>query len=378
MRILMLHNRYRWPGGEERAVENIVSLLRRRGHEVQLLERTSATTSNALAASALISGGFRAGEVERAARQMRAEVVHAHNVHPLFGWRALEAARQAGARTILHLHNFRLFCAIAVAYRDGGPCFRCRGRDTRPGVRLRCRGSTGEAAAYGLGLHLQQPKLMNLADRFITISGSSAARLIELGLPADRSRSLPNFLPWEQFSERSEAGRGVQALASGRLVQEKGFDTAILACRSAGVPLLIAGNGPDLPRLRRLAGDGDVRFAGQLSAAELSSERARAGVVLIPSRWEEPCPLAALEALAAGVPVVASDLGGLPELVGPEQVVPSAEVEGWTTRLSALWSDPGLRQRQGEAALERGRALFSEDRYHERLLEIYREACARG
>jgi glycosyltransferase involved in cell wall biosynthesis len=378
MRILMLHNRYRWPGGEERAVENVTGLLRRRGHEVRRLERSSTETTQARAAASLIWGGVRPEEVGGAVREMRADVVHAHNVHPLFGWRALAAAREAGAHTVLHLHNFRLFCAIAVAYRDGGPCFRCRGRDTRPGVRLRCRGSTEEAVAYGLGLHLQQPRLIGLSDRFITVSRTSAARLIELGLPADRARTLPNFLPADQFAERSEAGRGVHALVSGRLVEEKGVDTAILACRQAGVPLLVAGDGPDLARLKRLAGDGDVHFSGQLDPRALARERARAGVVLIPSRSEEACPFAALEALAAGVPVLATDLGSLPELVGAENVHPPADVDGWADWLATLWADPDARQVQGEEALERARMQFSEDRYHERLLEIYREAVASG
>src|SRR5437868_6341794 len=146
MRVLLLHNRYRALGGEERTVADMAALLASRGHEVDLLERSSQEAGRVRAARGLLRGGVDEDEVSRAARQMDADVVHVHNVHPLFGWRALAAARAVGARTILQLHNFRLFCAIAVAYRDGAPCFRCKGRNTLPGLRLRCRGSIPEAA----------------------------------------------------------------------------------------------------------------------------------------------------------------------------------------------------------------------------------------
>src|SRR5436305_15319766 len=152
MRVLLLHNRYRSLGGEERTVEDIAALLAARGHEVERLERASFDAGPVRAARGLLAGGVESEEVGEVARRFGADIVHAHNVHPLFGWRALAAARRAGARTVLHLHNFRLFCAIAIAYRDGAPCHRCRGRDTLPGLRLRRRGSLGEAAVYAGGL----------------------------------------------------------------------------------------------------------------------------------------------------------------------------------------------------------------------------------
>src|SRR5947209_14170470 len=108
MRILMLHNRYRALGGEERAVGEIAHLLLRRGHEVRVLERSSSEVGRARAAASLLGGGRDPDEVSDAVTEMRADVVHVHNIHPLFGWRSLAAARAAGARTVLHLHNFRL------------------------------------------------------------------------------------------------------------------------------------------------------------------------------------------------------------------------------------------------------------------------------
>ena len=151
--ILLLHHRYRHAGGEERAVEDLQWLIREHlGEDVELLERHSAEVSARDAALGLLRGGLRPEEVGAAVRRTGARVVHAHNVNPTFGARALEAAREAGARVVLHLHNYRLVCAVGTCFTRGADCTRCHGRDTLPGVRLNCRGgSRAESAAYAAG-----------------------------------------------------------------------------------------------------------------------------------------------------------------------------------------------------------------------------------
>ena len=369
--ILILHNRYRAAGGEERAVADLASLLARRGHEVEVLERSSQGLGPARAAAGLLAGGLEPGEVGRLVRRRGVRVVHAHNLHPLFGWRALAAAREAGARTLLHLHNFRLFCAIGIAYRDGAPCFRCRRDHTRPGLRLRCRGSLPEATVYALALRRQQPPLLEHVDQFVAVSGALAAHLRDLGLPPSLTATLPNFMPDDELAAQSAAGDGEFALAAGRLSEEKGFDTAIAAAKGAGIPLVIAGSGPDEARLRDQAAGADVRFAGRLAPGELAGLRRRAAVVLAPSRWEEPCPYSVLEALAAGVPVLASDRGGLPELVGDGATLPASDPAAWTNALSELWHDPALRAQRGADGLARVREQFGEKGYYDRLMRLY-------
>ncbi len=370
MRVLLIHNRYRLTGGEERCVADIGAALSERGHEVELLERSSTAVGRARAARGLLSGGLEPQEVERAVRRLRAEVVHAHNLHPTLGWRALAAARRAGARTVLHLHNFRLYCAIAIAYRDGAPCFRCRGPNTLPGLRLRCRGGVGEAAIYAAALRLQQAPLIEHSDRLVAVSAATAGRLNQLGLPAERTSVLHNFVRPQAFAENSRAEAGEFALVAGRLVEEKGVDTALAAAQAAGVPLVVAGAGPDEARLRALAGE-TVSFAGMLPAEQLHQLRARAAVVLAPSRWDEPCPYSVLDALAAGVPVLASDRGGLPELVDADSRLPADDVHVWTAALARLWRDPQLRAARGRQALERARHQFGEERFVSRLERVY-------
>jgi len=145
--ILFLHNRYRTTGGEERVVEDLLWLAREHlGEDARLLTRESATIGRARAAAGLLGGGLAPEQIARAVRETGARIVHAHNLHPSLGWRSLAAAHAAGARTVLHLHNYRLVCAVGTCFTRGADCTRCHGRDTVPGVRRNCRGTGAEAA----------------------------------------------------------------------------------------------------------------------------------------------------------------------------------------------------------------------------------------
>jgi glycosyltransferase involved in cell wall biosynthesis len=351
--ILLLHNRYRVPGGEEQVVEDLLWLVREHlGEEADLLQRDSAQVGRGRAAAGLLRGGLRPGEVAEAVRRTGARVVHAHNVHPELGWRALAAARAAGARVVLHLHNYRLVCAVGTCFTRGEDCTRCHGRNTLPGVRLNCRGNRAEAVAYGAGLALQQRRLADAADAFVVPSAFALRRLLDLGAPlGDRARAIAS--PQRAFAERSGAADGHYALFAGRLSREKGVHVAIAACRRAGVPLVIAGDGPQAAELRALAGDGDVRFEGRVGAWRLAELRRGAALALVPSLYAEIFPVAAAEAMAAGLPTVASRMGGLVGFVPESELAAAGDVEDWARLVGARFGDREAGERALSAARER-------------------------
>ena len=266
-----------------------LAALRRAGVAHALLERRSADLSRSQAARALLRGGRDEDDVEAAARELGADVVHVHNMLPLPGPRALEAARSAGATVVMQLHNLRLFCAIGVAARDGGPCFRCHHRNTIPGLLLNCRDSLPEAAVYAAALARHQPLVFDAVHRFVVPSSYAAGQSALLGVPADRLEVLPHYLPAEAFSERSRASEGTHALVASRLVPEKGIDTAIEAAALSGVPLRVAGEGPAAAELAQLAArrGAPVEFTGRLDRTTLARELAGAAMLLMPSRYHE-------------------------------------------------------------------------------------------
>ena len=377
-RVLVAHNRYRVEGGEERSVELQLRALAAAGAEHALFERRSAEVGRGGAALALLRGGADPAALVAAAAALPADVVHVHNMLPSIGPRGLAAARDTGARVGLHLHILRLFCASGVASRDGRPCFRCRGRLTLPGLALNCRGSLPESAAYTAALALHQPAVLEAVDRFVAPSQWAVGQLARHGLPAERIDVLPHYLPAQAFAASSRAGEGGYALVASRLSAEKGIDTAIRASAASGVPLVIAGEGPEEDALRELARSlgAPAELVGRAGRARMEELLAGAGALVMPSRYHEFAPYSAIEAMAAGVPVVASRLGGLPELIEPRRCVPPGDAEVLARRLRALWDDAGLRRSEGEALRARAVERHAEAAYVERLLTIYRRAGA--
>ncbi|MFZ2112415.1 MAG: glycosyltransferase family 4 protein [Solirubrobacteraceae bacterium] len=392
--VLFLHNRYRTTGGEERVVDDLLALVRERlGEPAELLERDSAALAKLSAATGLLRGGMAPREVAKAVRLTGARVVHAHNLNPLFGWRSLAAAREEGARVVVHLHQYRLVCATGVCFTGGQECTRCHGRNTLPGIVRNCRGGRAEALAYGASLALWQQRLIEQADAFIVPSEFARERLCELGAPLDWERVHVLPPPVGLPQEVADAKSGSYALVVARLAPEKGVDVAIEACQMAGIPLVVAGDGPERANLETRArhskfgapsnhrgtgvsggdagledilgqvakkadapparaGHRDLRFLGRVDDVELERLRKGAALAIVPSRSAETFGMAAAEAMAAGLPVVASRIGALPELVEHDGLVDPGDITALAEAIGRRWRDM--------AAAERGRARVRE------------------
>jgi len=365
---LLIHNRYRTTGGEERAVEDLMWLMGERlGHTVGLLTRDSSGLSRIRASAGLLAGGLEPDEVALAVRRTGARIVHAHNVHPSLGWRSLAAARDAGARVVLHLHNYRLVCAVGTCFTRGGDCTRCHGSNTVPGVALRCRGGAAEAVVYGAALAGWQRRLLAQADAVVVPSNFARERLRLLGVPLDPEHThvIPPVV--RQFANDSHAAAGDHVLIASRLAVEKGVEVAIDACREAGMALVVAGDGPLAGNLRLRARGGDVRFVGTVGAADLESLRRRAALALVPSLAAETFGLAAAEAMAAGVPVVASRVGALPELVEPAGLVAAGDAHALASAIRARRGDT----RAGRRGLNAIRAVSAPENVAPRVAALH-------
>lgn len=388
--ILFLHNRYRTTGGEERTVEQLLRLVREQlGEPAELLARDSGGVSQVAAARGLLGGGLDAREVAAAVRAGGARVVHAHNLQPTLGWRALAAARGEGARVVLHLHQYRLVCAVGVCFTEGRECTRCHGRNTLPGIVHNCRGSRAQALAYGAGLALWQRRIAAQADAVIVPSAFARDRLRALGAPlpwecvhviappvwgpGQGAEQLPRSSTQQPSiaGDRPDSGQRAPttpyALVVSRLSTEKGIDVAIDACRAAGIALVVAGDGAERARLEERAQGAAVRFVGRVEDARLAELRAGAALAVVPSRSAETFGLAAAEAMAAGLPVAASRIGALPELVGEEGLAEPGDAVDLARAIERLWGDDAARTR----ARERVSAVCAPEVVARELAEVY-------
>jgi glycosyltransferase involved in cell wall biosynthesis len=233
-------------------------------------------------------------------------------------------------------------------------------------VRLNCRGSLPEAAVYATALAAHQRSAIDAADALVTPSRYAADRLTELGLPPDKLHVVANYVP--DIAPRSSADQGTYAFMAARLSVEKGVAYAIDAAAEANVPLKVAGDGPLEGEIRaQAARKPNVELLGRVPPAQVQRLLEGAALALVPSISGDVMPFAALEAMAAGVPIVASDAGSLPEVVGRERTVPKADAHALAERIPTVYgSSP-----EGDALIARAHQRFGEQRYLDALLSLY-------
>ncbi|WP_369211520.1 glycosyltransferase [Streptomyces flavofungini] len=392
MHVLVVHNRYSsaQPSGENNVVDQEVELLRAAGHRVGVFERRSddiaARSLPAKAAVPLLVPFNPAVRSELAAR-LRAErpdVVHIHNVFPLLSPAVLTACADAGVPAVATLHNYNQICPPGTLQRDGRPCTECVGSAPLPAVRHGCyRGSRLATVPLAVSLSANRRRWWSGVERFFCISAAQREVLVRAGMPAGRLAVKHNFVP---DPDARRTGPGEHVLYLGRLAETKGVRLLMAAWDElaadggVGVPLVIAGAGPLEQEVAAwAAGREDVRYVGLYDPEQCREVIARSVAVVAPSTWLEAFGLVVVEAMAAGVPVVAAGHGAFVELV--EDGVTGllhrpGEAGSLASRLRGITADPVRNQEMGRASRSRYERGFSPAVGLERLVEGYRAAIA--
>ncbi|MBI3649236.1 MAG: glycosyltransferase [Actinobacteria bacterium] len=382
MRILILHSRYLSgsASGENRVVEDEAQLLRSAGHEVEVLSpspEVSGSLGRMRAGVEAVWSRTASAEVVRSVRERGVQIVHAHNLFPTLSPAVLRAAGGAGAATVMTLHNYRLMCLPADFLREGEICEACLGHVPWRGVAYRCYRESRLASA-ALAVALTAHRVAGTFEGvtcYLAVSDFVRRKHVQAGLPADRIQVKANF-SWEGVRR---SGPGDYFLFLGRLAHEKDVDTVISAC-ALGEPLgrlLIVGGGPEESRLRARDVPG-VEFRGQVPPEEVPALLANARALLVPSRWYEAAPRSITEAYAAGVPVVASDIGALPEAVSDGLtgfLAPPRDPGAWAVRARRLLEDAES-ERLGAGARRRWEERHSPERGLLELEAAYRAALS--
>jgi len=382
MKVVQVHNRYRVPGGEDRVVDATVGLLRRRGVQVSLLSRDSGGIPDSMRSrmGAFFSSLYsRSAYVEMAGLVAgdRPDVVHVHNVYPLISPSVVLACRRADVPVVMTCHNFRLICPLGELFSRGEVCERCtRGREYMCILR-NCRGRPFESIAYAVRGMVAR-NLGWLRDGvafFVTPTRFVASRLIADGFPAERFVVIPHAVAIPDAAADPRAGR--YAVFVGRVSVEKGAEVLLRAAAACPqVPVRVAGDWSRRPDLQAAAPP-NVRFVGRLSPDEMSKLYGDARFVVVPSLSLETFSLVAAEAMAYGLPVVASEIGGLPEVVEDGStglLCQPGNVEELSSRMRLLWEDADLCARLGQEGRRKAGREYGEDIHYVRLMGAYERA----
>ncbi|MGB7353789.1 MAG: glycosyltransferase family 4 protein [Acidobacteriaceae bacterium] len=321
-----MHNRYQLPGGEDVVVAQESAMLRCGGHNVDLFEANNDHIEPGAGGIDAVRAALRCVYSKDSARTMlwrvsdfRPDVVHIHNFFPTLSPSIHHVLSSAGVPVVQTLHNYRLLCPASTLLRDGKPCEDCAFRLLPlPAVRHKCyRGSMSASAAVAamLAFHRQLGTWRRTVSRFIALSEFAREKFTAGGIPREKIVVKPNFVASDPGIG---SGRGGYALFVGRLAEEKGIQVLLDAWKllPLGIQLRIVGDGPLRQKVEQTAHNStNIEWLPWQSREEVCRLMADAAVLIMPSIWYEGFGLVIIEAYATALPVIASQIGVLGEIV---------------------------------------------------------------
>jgi len=377
LRVLMVHNRYRQRGGEDAVVDAEVALLRAHGHAVELYVRDNRELEGIspidAAAQALWSRRT-AAEIAGLCERFRADLVHAHNTFALVSPSLYWSAFRAGVPVVQTLHNYRLFCVQGMFRLRDRICEDCLGHLPWRGVVRRCyHDSAAQSAALAtvVTLHRAFGTFRDRVTRYVALTEFCRRKFVEGGLPAERISVKPNFVDVVRPPENVRSG----ALFVGRLSAEKGIDTLLGALDHArGIEIEVIGSGPEE---HKVTAHPRVHARGWLAQSQVLESMQAAAFLVLPSVWYECFPRTVVEAFACGLPVIASRVGALAEIVEHGRtglLFAPGSAKGLARALDYAKAHPDRMREMGAYARATYVARFSPQRNYAQLMNIYHDA----
>ena len=392
--ILKVHNLYQQPGGEDESVRSECAMLTGAGHSVIRYGRDN----DEILAYSLIekaSLGLRTvwawdscDHIRALLRAKKPDIVHFDNTFPLISPAVYYACRDAGVPVVQTLRNYRLLCPGATFQRAGRICEDCLGHNPWRGVLHGCyRDSRASTAAVVLMLsfHRWLGTWKKMVDCYIALTEFARAKFIEAGLPAKKIVVKPNFVYSDQMPLNSPTSivnhksPEDSALFVGRLSPEKGVGTLLTAWQRLGnrIPLRVVGDGPLRTELEGYARQHDlsnVVFDGRLNQEQTLAVMDRSRFLILPSEWYETFGRVAVEAFACGVPVIASRLGAMEEIVSDGRTglhFTPGNADDLAAKVLWAWAHPVEMAAMGRAARAEYEAKYTPERNYAILMGIY-------
>lgn len=308
----------------------------------------------------------------------RPQVAHLHNIYHHLSPSILATLREAGIPTVMTAHDFKMACPNYRMYTQGQVCERCRGGNVMNALVHRCvRDSVVASALVSVEaiVHRSLRSWHRGPDRIVAPSQFVIDKLVAWGFDARRFVHIRN--PVDAAHIEPQPAPGQDFVYVGRLSAEKGLESLIEAVRRSGVTLTVAGEGPLGEAMSRAveSSNGRIRWLGRLESVAVQALLRSARAVVVPSQWYENAPLSVLEAFAAAKPVIATRMGGLPEMVVHGRtgwLVPVADTDALAGMLEAVKALPDAQVSEvGRAARDFVLTEHGWARYLDRMRTLY-------
>lgn len=386
MNILTVHNEYQIRGGEDECHQEEVDLLRRKGITVDSYieknHKISQTNPIKLAQQTIWSQET-FNSIRTRLKSSNYDLIHVHNFLPLISPSVYYAAHSGDIPVVQTLHNYRLLCPNALFFRDGQVCEDCLGTKTRwPSIVHKCYRDNRLASATVttmLGVHQVLNTWSDKVNLYIALTEFARRKFIEGGLPEEKIVVKPNFVSHDSGPGSGDGGYG---LFVGRLSVEKGLDVIIKAWEllNTSIPLKIVGDGPlkDLV-IEASKNNPAIEWLGRKSSLEVHQLMGEARFLIFPSKWYEGMPRVIIESFCKGTPVIAANLGAVPELIDHDRTgwrFKPSDPADLAEKIDYAYSRIDLHEMRYEARAE-FEAKYTATVNYQRMMEIYELATSK-
>jgi glycosyltransferase involved in cell wall biosynthesis len=361
--------------------DSTVKILERKGVEVLCLTRDSRIRGIGFSGKfRAFTSGFYSSSAYRELRELirnnSPDLVHVHEIFPFISPWIFNLCRHLGVPVIMRCANCRLICPTAHMTYKGCPCELCVGGREYWCVLKNCRDSLFESVAYAARnlmarkaqLYKKNVTLFEPPSEFIK------HWLINDGILEDRIIVIPNMVSVPESTVDMCLGKYVAY--AGRFSPEKGIEILLAAAQKTGLPLRLAGDYSTMPEIIKRAPP-DAEFTGHLNQTELFEFYRNARFLIVPSTAFESFGIVAVEAMSHGLPVIASKLGGLLEIVDDGVtgfLFEPGNSEDLAVKMKLLWDAPDLCWQMGQAGREKVVREYNEDTYYNRIMACYEKA----
>lgn len=321
--VLIVHNHYQLPGGEDVAVENEKRLLEENGHRVFLYIRNNTLPlfQKLLLPSVMFFNPRTWFDIRKIIRENNIDIVHVHNTTHVISPAVYYAAKSCGVPIVQTIHNYRMICPAGTLFRDGRICESCSGGDFKPALRHHCyRGSRLQTAAVAANMKLHRSTGIYRKLNYIVLSEFGKEKLLTFDqiLP-EKVYIKPNFVYPGKGPDPASKHREEYYLYAGRLEEIKGIRLLLEAFRRMPEKRLkIAGDGPLMDEIRTQVQSEklkNIELLGWIPQDELKTLMRAAAALIICSQWYEAFSLLIIEAFAEHLPVIGGKIGNMQNLI---------------------------------------------------------------
>ncbi|KYJ85569.1 glycosyltransferase family 4 protein [Sulfurovum riftiae] len=383
MHVLMVHNSYAKPSGEEHASQGIADLLEANGHRVSWYRRSSAEivgskTGMIKSFFTGIYNPFSVKEIAKVLDETQPDLVQVQNLYPLISPSIMKELKKRKIPVVMRTPNYRLFCPNGLFYTQGKVCESCTtGARELSCITKNCEGSLLKSTGYALRNAFARMSgiITENVDMFITQSQFQKDQFIRFGLSSKNIGILPALPP--KINQNIEAKDGEYIAFIGRVSLEKGIENFIEAARKLPqLKFAVAGNYDGLEKLVEKSPK-NIHWDGFLSGKELENFYLNSKIIVIPSEWYEGFPNIAVQAMLYGKALICSNIGVFTNFIEDRQnglLFEPGNTEDLVSKILLLSEDNSLRHTLGQYAQEEARQIYSHESIYKELMQIYEQA----